>query len=192
MIRVHQKQKAAISSKEETKEENTAIKSSKVEKHEEACKETQAPQRAACASAALRILQSGANSSMMLREKLRRKGYSQNEINEAIQEVSDAGFLDDRRLLFAHAEYLAARKYYGKRRVYMELLRKFDRSLVQAYFEEALEEIDFSAYCLAFAQKNSGKSREALTAKLQRQGYAANEIRYALSFLSSKQEDQFT
>ena len=199
MIRIHQtkKQKAVKSSEEETKEWQSEAKSCKIEKQKDACDKTKTSTRASATSAALRILQSGANSSFMLREKLRRKGYSSEEIEEALQEVKDAGLLDDCRLLFAHAEYLAVRKFYGKRRVYMELMRKFDRPLVDAYFEEAVEEIDFSAYCLILAKKNGKKEREALAAKLSRQGYAANEIRYALSLLSSehflaKQEDQST
>ena len=199
MIRVHQtkKQKAVKSSEEETKEWQSEAKSHKIEKHEDACDKTKTSTRASATSAALRILQSGANSSFMLREKLKRKGYSSEEIEEALQEVKDAGLLDDCRLLFAHAEYLAMRKFYGKRRVYMELMRKFDRSLVDAYFEEAVEEIDFSFYCLTFAKKNGTKGKEALYAKLSRQGYSQGEIRYALSFLSSErflaeQEDNDT
>ena len=197
MIRVHQKQKATQSSTEEAKNSQNATKSSKLKSREDACEKTETPKRSSCTSAALRILQSGANSGFMLREKLRRKGYAPDEIEDALREVTDAGLLDDKRLFFAHAEALATRKYYGKRRVYMELMRKFDRPLVDAYFEEAVEEIDFSAYCLILAKKNGKKEREALAAKLSRQGYAANEIRYALSLLSSehflaKQEDQST
>ncbi len=185
MIRVHQKQKATQSSIEEAIENQNATKSSKVKSREDACEKEQTPKRSSCASAALRILQSGANSSFMLREKLRRKGYAFDEIEDALCEVKDAGLLDDKRLFFAHAEALATRKYYGKRRVYMEVLRKFDRETVDAYFEEALEEVDFSSLCLAFAKKTgaNAKGRDALLAKLSRQGYTSGEIRYALSSL---------
>ena len=183
MIRVHQKQKATQSSTEEAKNSQNATKSSKLKSREDACEKTQAPKRSSCTSAALRILQSGANSGFMLREKLRRKGYAPDEIEDALREVTDAGLLDDKRLFFAHAEALATRKYYGKRRVYMEVLRKFDRDIVDAYFEEALEEVDFSSLCLAFAKKMGGKGRDALLARLSRQGYTSGEIRYALSSL---------
>ena len=183
MIRVHQKQKETKRSEEETNDLQIATKCSKIENRRDACEEIESPKRSSSSSSALRILQSSVNSSLMLREKLRRKGYSQEEIEEALQEVKDAGLLDDKRLFFAHAEFLATRKFYGKRRVYMELVRKFDREIVDAYFEEALEEIDFSSLCLAFAQKNSTKGREALAAKLSRQGFSSNEIRYALSSL---------
>lgn len=186
MIRVHQKQKATKSSAEDIKESQVATKSSKVKSREDACEEKQNVKRSSCTSSALRILQAGANSSYMLREKLRRKGYPSDEIEEALGEVKDAGLLDDKRLFFAYAEALATRKYYGKRRVYMEALRKFDRETVDAYFEDALTEIDFSLLCLTFAKKMKGKERDTLLAKLSRQGYTSAEIRYALSFL---QED---
>lgn len=190
MIRVHQnKRKATKNSNEEAKDAQMATKSSKLEKHEDACEEKAI---SACTAAALRILQSGANSSMMLREKLRRKGYDVNEIRTTLAELSEAGLLNDCRLLFAHAEFLAARKYYGKRRVYLELLRKFDRPLVDTYFNEAVEEIDFSACCTAFAKKNRGKDKNALAAKLSRQGYAAGEICHALSLLSCEQEEDYS
>ena len=197
MIRVHQKNKriATESSVEEFETREKATKSSKVMIRTDACEdcgEEKTPKRSSASSAALRILQSGANSSRMLRDKLSRKGYSQEEIEEALDEVKTAGLVDDRRLLFAHAEYLAARKFYGRRRVYMELVRKFDRSLVDTYFEEALAEIDFSSYCSALAQKNRDKGKDALIAKLSRQGYTASEIRSALSILSSEQGDDYT
>lgn len=187
MIRVHRKKQTA-----NTVSEEKTVGSIKVTAESEACEKKPSQKRASATSAALRILQSGANSSLMLREKLSRKGYSRDEVEEALDEVQHAGLLDDRGLLFAHAEYLAVRKCYGKRRVYIELVRKFDRPLVEAYFEEAVEEIDFSACCLAFAKKNSKGINSSLAAKLSQRGYAASEIRYALSSLSSEQEDQFT
>jgi len=194
MIRVHQnkKQKATISSTEETKETKNATKSSKIKNRRDACEEKTNRTRSSATSSALRILQSGANSSYMLKEKLARKGYSHTEIEEALCELKDAGLLDDKRLFFAHAEFLATRKFYGKRRVHMELMRKFDRETVDTHFEEALAEIDFSSYCLSFAKKNVAKGRDALLAKLARQGYASSEIRYAVSFLSFEYEDNDT
>ena len=194
MIRVHQKnkRKATESGAKQPKILETATKSSKVVNRTDACddcEKEQTPKRSSATSSALRILQSGANSSRMLRDKLTRKGYTREEIEDALDEVKTAGLVDDRRLLFAHAEYLATRKYYGKRRVYMELVRKFDRSLVDTYLEEALEEIDFSSYCLALAQKNRGKGKDALLAKLSRQGYDASEIRSALSQLVLDEDD---
>ena len=142
--------------------------------------------KASATSAALRILQSGANSSRMLREKLARKGFEKDEIEEAVAFVVDAGFVHDEKLLHAHAEYLAERKYYGKSRIRMALSQKFDRQAVDCFFEAAVEEIDFSAYCLKYARKHASKGREALIASLKRQGYQTAEIRYALSSLAEE------
>ena len=95
MIRVHQKNKriATESSVEEFETREKATKSSKVMIRTDACedcREEKTPKRSSASSAALRILQSGANSSRMLRDKLTRKGYSKEEIEEALDEVKTA------------------------------------------------------------------------------------------------------
>lgn len=138
-------------------------------------------------TSALRILQSGANSTRMLREKLVRKGFQKSEIEEAIAEVVKAGYVNDRRLLISHADYLARRKYYGKSRIRMALLQKFDRRTVEAYWEEAVEEIDFLSYAEALVLKNRAKSREVLITKLKRCGYTGEEIRKALLILEESE-----
>ena len=139
-------------------------------------------------TSALRILQSGANSTRMLREKLMRKDFQKSEIEEAIAEVVKAGYVNERRLLSSHADYLARRKYYGKSRIRMALLQKFDRKTVEAYWEEAVEEIDFLQYAEALVLKNRAKSREALIAKLKRCGYTGDEIRKALLIVKEENE----
>ena len=138
--------------------------------------------------AALRILQAGANSSKMLREKLMRKGFEADDCEETLLFLQEQGLLDDQRLLQNHVLFLAERRFYGKARIRLELFCKFDRAVVDECLEEALEGIDFEALCFAAAKKSKGKGREALMQKLRRQGYATSEIRYALAMLE-KTED---
>ncbi len=139
---------------------------------------------------ALRILQAGANSRRMLREKLVKKGFSRIEAEDAVEEAVKAGLLHEKRLFFSHAEFLARRKYYGKSRLRMALLQKFDRETVDAYFEEVTEELDFTVLAKELVMKNANKSREALIGKLKRNGYNGYEIREALTLLQKdKSED---
>lgn len=133
--------------------------------------------------AALRILSSGANSSRMLREKLCRKGFSKEDAAAAVERADDAGLIGDRRLFFSHAEYLARKKFYGKNRIRLALMQKFDREIVERFFEEAVEELDFASYAVTLAGRYAGRGREYVIGRLQRAGYASSEIRSALQAL---------
>lgn len=133
--------------------------------------------------AALRILSAGANSSRMLREKLCRKGFSREDAAAAASRAAEAGLVGDCRLLIAHAEYLARKKFYGKSRIRMELLQKFDREIVERFFEEAVEEIEFAAYATTLAGRYADRGREYVIGRLRRAGYASAEIRGALNEL---------
>lgn len=134
-----------------------------------------------CFSAALRILSAGANSTFMLREKLKKKGFSTGEIELAMEKVAEASLISDRRLMEGYVYSLARRKYYGAYRIRMEILRKFGRDVTDEYFEECLEGIDFKEYALQYAEKNKKLERKALIGRLRQRGYGAEEIRYALS-----------
>ncbi len=134
--------------------------------------------------AALRILSAGANSSRMLREKLCRKGFSREDAAAAASRAAEAGLVGDRRLLIAHAEYLARKKFYGKSRIRMELLQKFDRETVERFFEEAVEGIEFAAYATTLAGRYADRGREYVIGRLRRAGYASAEIRGALNELA--------
>ncbi len=131
--------------------------------------------------AVLRILAAGPNSSRMLKEKLRRKGFSQETAEEAVERARKARLFNDRLLLIAHTGYLARKKYYGKSRIRMALLQKFDRETVEEFFEEAVEEIDFSAQAAALAGRFAGRGEEYLIGRLHRAGYTASEIRAAVA-----------
>ena len=140
-------------------------------------------------SAAYRILQSGANSRKMLREKLLKKGFSKDEIAFAIETCENQGFLNERRLFLAHTEFLARKKHFGKRRVRMELLKKFDRTSVDAFFDEAIEEIDFLEIAKAEAEKGNHRGKRYVVSRLSTLGFSSHEIYEAVEGLSFEDEE---
>ena len=140
-------------------------------------------------SAAYRILQSGANSRKMLREKLLKKGFSRDEAAFAITTCEEQGFVNEKRLLLSHAEFLAKKKHFGKRRIRMELLKKFDRASVDAFFDEAIKEIDFLTLAKAEAEKGFSRGRRYVVSRLSLLGYSSHEIYEAVEGLSFEDEE---
>lgn len=141
-------------------------------------------ERAAATSSAFRILQSGANSKKMLREKLLKKGYSKRECEAAIEECVALGFIKDGELLTAHTAFLAQKKHFGKSRIRMELLKKFDRKTVEDHFTEAIVEIDFLKNAREEALKLLHRGKAYLVRRLQLLGYSSSEIYEALKDLT--------
>ena len=62
----------------------------------------------------------------------------------------------------------------------MALLQKFDRRAVEEYFDEALEEIDFSVYAREEAEQYCHRGKAYLVRRLHTLGYTSREIYEAL------------
>jgi len=139
--------------------------------------------RSPATSAAFRILQSGANSKKMLRDKLLKKGFSGVECEAAIEECLSLGFVKERELLLTHTLYLANKRHFGKKRIRMELYKKFDRETVEKYFDEALEEIDFQKNAREEALKLLRRGKSYLVRHLALLGYSSHEVYEALKDL---------
>ena len=118
-----------------------------------------------------------------LREKLAAKGFSSEDIAEATNELRSQGYISDDRLIENLVNYYAKKKYYGRYRIRLELLSKFDRKSVDRSFDCACELIDFKAVASEIAIKEAAKGveREKLIRKLQRLGHDTVSIRGALS-----------
>lgn len=125
-----------------------------------------------------------------LREKLAAKGFSKEEIYEAVEKLKGEGYLSDDRLIENLVNYYSKKKFYGKYRIKLELLSKFDRESVDRAFDNACEVIDFKAVAAQLAQKEAekGADREKLIRKLQRLGHDTSSIRGALSTISQSEE----
>ena len=125
-----------------------------------------------------------------LREKLAAKGFSKEEILEAIEKLENEGYLSDDRFIENLVNYYAHKKFYGKYRIKLELLSKFDRESVDRTFDTVCEVIDFKAVAVEFSLKEikKGTDREKLIRKLQRLGHDTSSIRSALSVISQSEE----
>ena len=125
-----------------------------------------------------------------LREKLAAKGFSKEEIYEAVEKLESEGYLSDDRLIENLVNYYSKKKYYGKYRIKLELISKFDRESVDRAFDSVCEVIDFRAFAAEFALKETrkGTDREKLIRKLQRLGHDTSSIRGALALISQSDE----
>lgn len=139
-------------------------------------------------SSAYRILQSGANSCKMLRDKLEKKGFSKAEADRVIALCKSQGLLHEKRLFFAYTEQLARKKHYGKSRIRRELLLKFDRQTVDEYFSEAIEEIDFREYAKEEARRVAHRGKRYVISRLNTLGYSSSDIYASLDGLSFETE----
>lgn len=144
-------------------------------------------------SKAIALLALSDISERRLREKLRTKGFSSDEISEAIEELKAQGYLSDDRLIENLVNYYAKRKYFGKYRIKLELLSKFDRESVDRCFDAVCECVDFRSLAaeIAIKEASKGTEKEKLVRKLQRLGHDATSIRQALTEVK-KAENQDT
>lgn len=88
---------------------------------------------------ALRLLEFRAHSERELRDKLRRAGAVQEDIEEILDFCRNYGFVDDRAYALKKARDLKNLKRYGIRRIKSELYAK---GLDAEYIEEAVSELD--------------------------------------------------
>jgi SOS response regulatory protein OraA/RecX len=136
---------------------------------------------------ALRIIMFGENSVRMMREKLIKRGYSTETSAVIIEKLCEKNLLCDSRLIEKTVASLAEKKFYGKGRIRIELLRKFDRESIEIYFEDAAAEIDFVSAAERFALKNYRSGRERLINAMRKRGYDSSEIKAALVAVKNAQ-----
>lgn len=141
-------------------------------------------------ASAMRILAMGDNSTKMLREKLVKKGFEREEIEEAIAHLIEIGYVNDRRIALRWGELLAERKVCGAYKVRMELFRKFDREVVDDVMDELEEGVDFAKIARDFAVKNAKRGREAIIRRLKYQGFTVSIIRAAVEGIPAKEKDR--
>lgn len=125
-----------------------------------------------------------------LREKLLLKGFSESEIGRALDALREKGYISDDRLIENLVSYYSRRKYFGRYRIKLELLSKFDRESVDRALDGACACVDFKELASEFAikEKSKGTDREKLIRKLQRLGHDSLSIRYALDTVGRSEE----
>ena len=124
-------------------------------------------------------------------DKLRQKGHGEYAA-QAVEKLSEYGYIDDRRFAFTFAEELIRLKSYGKKRVEQELYRKgIDRDIIS----EVISECDFPSEKLTelierkynrylYDEKGVNKTVNALL----RLGYSYSEIRDAIREITDREE----
>lgn len=125
-----------------------------------------------------------------MREKLISKGFSDDETADAIDRLKSNGYLRDERLMENLVAYYSKRKYFGRYRIKLELLSKFDRESVDNFFDVICESVDFKSFALEAAQKEArrGSDVKKIAGKLQRLGHDSSAIRHALSEIRSSSD----
>ncbi len=114
-----------------------------------------------------------------LANKLRQRGYGEDEIESALDRLTEHGYLDDERTAREFARSRLARGPIGRRRLRAELQR---RGVPDAAVEAGLEELpdDEAAAVREAAERyltRSGKrNRAALGRHLERKGFARHAI----------------
>lgn len=129
---------------------------------------------------AMSILACGDNSERQIREKLEKKGYRYSEIADAVEMLKKKRYLRDQELMERYAAALSKKRMYGAGRIRLEMLLRFDREVVEEYFEEAVCGIDFDAVAAIAAEKCAGRDREYRIRRLRYLGFTSDQIRKAL------------
>lgn len=129
-----------------------------------------------------------------IRQKLSDKGYDEEEIDETVARLTEAGFLDDRGYAERYIEY-ALNKGKGMRRIRDELRRKgiaqFDIEDILFELEEQgrLEAADGKERAMKVAREAIGsapldeKMVARVARRLQSRGFEGDEVYYVLGVL---------
>ena len=136
---------------------------------------------------ALNILDYADNTEKKLKEKLSRKNFSADEIEEALTYVKDIGYLNEEEHIKNAADYMAEVKLYGRYRIKKALLEKgFSSDMVKSL---DLSEYDFTEICERRIGKSRYRTKDSLIAALRRYGFSGDEIITAIEETGVFSED---
>jgi len=131
---------------------------------------------------AVTILSHADNTKKQLIEKLQKKGHKKEVIYKVVDHLCQKGYLNETDYLCRAVHYFAETKLYGKRRIYIELLRKgFDKKIIEENFEICTNDVDFIKNCAILIEKKSSyySDKKKSVNALIRYGYTTDEIREA-------------
>ena len=141
---------------------------------------------------ALELLSRRPHSRRELKDKLLRRGVSEEDAEDCVQWLSDRGFLDDEEYAGAVARHYAA-KGYGAGRVRSELQRRgIDRELAAdtlSDFPDNAGKID-TFLARKLTDVNDREAVRKVSAALFRRGFSWEEIRAALRRFDSSIEEE--
>ena len=138
----------------------------------------------AAKKAAFAILAYADNTEARLKEKLRRKGFSEQSIDTVTEEMRSYGYLNEERYIKRAAEQLVCQKFYGRRRILPELRKKgFSSELISSL---DLSEYDCAENCKEYILKKYSSFGEKELAAVLRRGYSVSEIKTALEMIKKR------
>lgn len=152
---------------------------------------------------ALGILSRRRVSRGQMRESMRRKGYSEEEVEDTLAKIGEWGYLDDDGYARDILRSMISECPLGRRRAEYELSKRlFEKDLIEAVVNEAFgglreEEMASLAARQYLDVKRNGKSsesgsekeRERLARWLQRRGFGAESVYAALRSLGRSERD---
>lgn len=137
------------------------------------------------------ILGYGANSGKRLEMKLRRKGFDAETAGEAVERLTERGYIDEYSDALRAARRSAA-GFHGPRLIASQLIAKgYGRDTVEAVLS-SMDDIDFTRLCSDFIRKKydpfptERKERDKAFATLMRRGYPSSTLREALTLIKNE------
>jgi SOS response regulatory protein OraA/RecX len=133
------------------------------------------------------------NTAKTLQYKLKQKGFPEDIAKEAVEFLSEKGYIREDEDAYYFAQTLAERKRYGKSRIQKEM---FAKGFSSETIRETLDilDVDFAEICAARLDAMGGASlfempedRKKITASLLRYGFSYAEIRKAQTILREKE-----
>lgn len=144
-------------------------------------------------SRAANILSFGMNTARTLKQKLRRRGFSESAADEAVRMLCEKGYIsenDDIRRATEHC----INKGWGMRRILAYLKQKGYGSEALSIASDEMSEVDFPEVCADLIEKKYGSvptevpEKQKMVAFLVRYGFSMSEIREAVSKIRERSE----
>ena len=126
--------------------------------------------------------------------KLRQKGYGEGA-EEAVEKLTEEGYVDDERFARAYAAELVRVRHYGKRRIVTELLKKgIDQSLARDIADET--EVGEDEILVALKRKygrclDTEKGVRRAINGLVAMGYSYSQIKQAIETVKEEAETDY-
>ena len=141
---------------------------------------------------ALRLIEFRDRTEKELREKLTKKGYSEEQIEDTVEFLKNYGYIDDKRYASHFINDAINLKKWGKIRIRTELLHKgIDREVVDFAIEDAFSELDDDRVLTEMKKRFSNsdfsnmKERNRIFGFFTRRGFTPDEIKGAMNKMSS-------
>lgn len=132
-----------------------------------------------------------AHSEKKLREKLERKGFSEEEIDAAIARLIQRHYLDDRELCTQQFMYLYNESRSSLRQIYIKLIQRgFDKDLIRSVIPDDTREREIAAAKRVLTLKFKPSAQpQKMMANLYQKGFSVDVARAAVRYYAESEEE---